>query len=91
MQRKGGKIVSLVCFTLIALTFIKCCIATADTEFDADQKVNLVADEVKAGASKEKGANANKLLMIKSKFRLHLVLIDFISINNRLEEHMLNI
>ena len=51
MQRKGGKIVSLVCFTLIALTFIICFAATADTEFDADQKVNLVADEVKAEES----------------------------------------
>ena len=60
MPRKGGKIVSIVCFTLIALTFIKCCTATADTEFDADQKVNLVADEVKAEALKGKGAKANK-------------------------------
>ena len=59
MPRKGGKIVSIVCFTLIALTFIKCCTATADAELDADQKVNLVADEVKASARKGKGAKAD--------------------------------
>ena len=51
---------SLVCFTLIGLTFIKSCIAIADTEFDADLKVDLVADEVKAMKLKGKGAKAHK-------------------------------
>ena len=52
MERKGTKIVSLICFTLIALTFMKCCIAIADTKLDAVQKLNLVADEVKAEESR---------------------------------------
>ena len=52
MERKGDKIVSLVCFTLIALTFMKCCIVIANTQLEADQKVNLVADEVKAEESR---------------------------------------
>ena len=60
MERKRGKIMSLVCFTLIGLTFIKSCIAIADTEFDADLKVDLVADEVKAMKLKGKGAKAHK-------------------------------
>ena len=60
METKGGKIVSLVCFSLIALTCIQCCIAIADTELDADLKVDLVADEVKAMASKGKGAKISK-------------------------------
>ena len=52
---------SLAIFTLIALTFIKCCIAIADTELVADKKVNLVADEVKGRELKGKGAKTNKL------------------------------
>ena len=60
METKGGKIMSIVCFTLIVLTFILCNIAIADTELDADLKVDLVADEVKEMKSKGKGTKTTK-------------------------------
>ena len=60
MERKGGKIVSFVSFILVALTFMRCCIAIADTELDPDLKVDLVADEVKARKSIGKETKKDK-------------------------------
>ena len=60
METKGDKIVSLVRLSLIALTYINCCITITDTDLDAGLKVDLVVDEVKAMASKGKGTKTNK-------------------------------
>ena len=52
MRRKLDGMISLGCFTLVVIVFIKCSLAVTTKELEVGTKITSIADEVKEQSDK---------------------------------------
>ena len=55
MRRKLDGMISLGCFTLVVLVFVKCSLAVTTKELEVGPKITSIADEVKEQLEKSTG------------------------------------
>ena len=55
MRRKLDGMISLGCFTLVVIVFIKCSLAVTTKELEVGPKITSIADEVKEQIEKSTG------------------------------------
>ena len=55
MRRKLDGMISLGCFTLVVIVFIKCSLAVTTKELEVGPKITSIADEVKEQLEKSTG------------------------------------